>query len=734
MSLPSGKAPGPDGFTTSFFKSCWDLIGPDVTAALNQLFNLRGKRWNLLNSAQITLIHKSDDAVRVKDFRPISLMHSVAKILCKTLSLRLAPFLSTLVPYSQSAFIQTRCIQDNFLYVKNAIRMLYKNKEPSLFLKLDIAGAFDLVSWGYLLELMQRLGFGAKWCDMISLIWGSASSRVMANGELGNRFYHRQGLRQGDPLSPMLFTIAIAPLHWLFLKATTVGALTPLHLPPSQLRVSLYADDAALFLSPTSRDIEVCKGIFCAFGSASGLCANLTKSGVYPVCCEELDLQALLQAFPIAVMQFPCKYLGLPLHYRKISRNDVQPTLDKMASKLQRWRGKLLSSDARVRLVNSVLSAIPTYLISVFKLDIWAIKQIDKLRRNFLWRSKPEASGGIALLNWATVCRPKRLGGLGVLDIRKFGRALRLRWMWLDKQREIRPWTGSVIPCDEVDQALFRASSTLNFGNGRDTSFWHDRWLDGQAPKFMAPDLFVLSTKKKISVSEAINGQAWMAGLRRITQTSQLRQYTHLWLRLQQVQLNSEVDSVSWKGTTDGVYSARSAYQYQFMGSYSSINFEKLWKTKVEGKCRFFMWLWLRGRVLTNDNLQTRGIPHANCCPLCDQEETPFHLILKCSFSRDVWHQVACLCETMEIASNAQAAASISEWWNDLTCSLARKDMVTAIYTCCQIWKERNRRVFEHVSLTADGVLHLIRQDLRLPTTTMHWLSDCENDPPPEPD
>lgn len=202
----------------------------------------------MLNSAHITLIPKSTDATRVKDLRPISLMHSIAKILCKLLSNRLAPFLHQIIPSPQSAFIKNHLIQDNFLYVRNAFRKLQKNKDPALLLKLDIVGPFDNVRWSYLLELMSRLGFGQSWCDLIALLWSSASSRILVIGELGLHFHQKRGLRQGDPLSPMLFIIAIAALHWLFAKACSVGALTNLRLPP-QLRASLYADDAALFVS-----------------------------------------------------------------------------------------------------------------------------------------------------------------------------------------------------------------------------------------------------------------------------------------------------------------------------------------------------------------------------------------------------------------------------------------------------------------------------------------------------
>lgn len=164
----------------------------------------------------------------------------------------------------------------------------------------------------------------------------------------------------------MLFTIAIAPLHWLFAKACSVGALNNLRLPP-QLRASLYADDTALFVSPNTADIETTKQILLLLRSASGK-ANVQKSVFLPIACEDINLQQLLQNFQVATGQFPCKYLGLPLNFKNITRADVQPTLNKLASMLQRWRGKLLSSDARLRYVNLVLSAIPVYLISLSSL------------------------------------------------------------------------------------------------------------------------------------------------------------------------------------------------------------------------------------------------------------------------------------------------------------------------------------------------------------------------------
>nr|XP_020148906.1 uncharacterized protein LOC109734088 [Aegilops tauschii subsp. strangulata] len=208
-----------------------------------------------------------------------------------------------------------------------------------------------------------------------------------------------------------------------------------------------------------------------------------------------------------------------------------------------------------------------------------------------------------------------------------------------------RPWRGSHTPCGADDVACFHAAITIHLGNGRKTSFWHDRWLFGQSPASMAPDLLPVCTRKNISVQRAFSHQTWMSGLHRISNTTQLRQFTLLWHLLQQTELRHDIeDSISWNCSDSGTYSARSAYLVQFHGSYSTCNFSKLWKAKVELKCGFFMLLWICGHTLTNDNLAVRGLDHNQYCNVCNQtEETPLHLIFKCTFAQEVWLPYSCL-------------------------------------------------------------------------------------------
>ena len=157
--LPHDKAPGPDGYTGNFFKTCWNTVKQDLVAAINYFHMGRCANLNLLNKANIVLIPKKDGADLVTDYRPISLIHSFAKIISKILALRLAPKMHELISPCQSAFIKGRSIHDNFLYVRNIARRFHRNGTPSLLVKLDISKAFDSVRWDYLLSLMQHRGF-----------------------------------------------------------------------------------------------------------------------------------------------------------------------------------------------------------------------------------------------------------------------------------------------------------------------------------------------------------------------------------------------------------------------------------------------------------------------------------------------------------------------------------------------------------------------------------------------
>ena len=249
-------------------------------ATMNSFHAARCINLELLNSANIILIPKKDGADHISNYRPISLIHSVAKLIAKILALRLAPAMKEIISNSQSVFIRGRSINDNFQYVRSVARRVHRNKTPMLLIKLDISKAFDSVRWDYLLSLLQHIGFPAKWQDWIAAILSTSSSQILLNGIPGQPINHGRGLRQGDPLSPLLFILAIDPLQRLLNLATEAGILSKLGQNKMRLRTSIYADDAAIFLRPIKEEVTALKHLLQLFGEVTGLRTNIHKSSV----------------------------------------------------------------------------------------------------------------------------------------------------------------------------------------------------------------------------------------------------------------------------------------------------------------------------------------------------------------------------------------------------------------------------------------------------------------------
>lgn len=259
--LPSNKAPGPDGFSGRFYKNCWQIIKQDVMAVIGSVHGGDTRILHLLNSAYMVLLPKKEEPIGIGDHRPISLVHSIAKLITKVMANRLAPKFATMIAPNQSAFVRGRRIHDNFLLVHHMTRYLHSQRKPTLLIKLDITKAFDSISWAFLLDVLRHLGFGHCWRSLICALLASSSTRVLLNGYPGQPIRHYRGLRQGDPLTPMLFIIAIDVLRRLISKAEDLQLLTPLAARQPQHRASFYANDVVVFTAPIEENLVLIKSI-----------------------------------------------------------------------------------------------------------------------------------------------------------------------------------------------------------------------------------------------------------------------------------------------------------------------------------------------------------------------------------------------------------------------------------------------------------------------------------------
>ena len=176
------KAPGPDGVNAGVLRSIWLEIRAEVML--------------------LALIPKVNNPSLPSQFRPISLMNSIMKLLTKVLARRLKCVMNTLVSAHQSAFIKGRHISYSILIANEIIHSLQYNKAAGVVLKINFEKAFDKIKWEFVFEVLRAMNFDHKWVDWISSIFKSSRISVMVNGSPSSEFSPTQGLRQGDPLSP----------------------------------------------------------------------------------------------------------------------------------------------------------------------------------------------------------------------------------------------------------------------------------------------------------------------------------------------------------------------------------------------------------------------------------------------------------------------------------------------------------------------------------------------------
>jgi len=174
--------------------------------------------------------------------------------------------------------------------------------------------------------------------------------------------FHQRGLRQGDPLSPMLFILVMDVLNCLIEKASNEGLLQPLAARNIHHRVSLYTDDVVLFLRPVATYLQMAEDLLQLFGSTTGLKTNIQKSSVLPIHCSEEDMTIVQAHLPCEVQEFPCKYLGLPLSLRKLTQVQLQQLIDKIADQLPGWKADLMNRAGRAIQVQHVLTAMMIYV------------------------------------------------------------------------------------------------------------------------------------------------------------------------------------------------------------------------------------------------------------------------------------------------------------------------------------------------------------------------------------
>ncbi|GJZ46112.1 RNA-directed DNA polymerase, eukaryota, reverse transcriptase zinc-binding domain protein [Tanacetum coccineum] len=282
--IESNKASGPDGYTSEFFKRAWDVVGKEVCLAIQEFFK-NGKLLGEVNSTIIALIPKVSTPCKVSEFRPIACCNVIYKCISKILTNRIKSGLDKIVHINQSAFIPGRHIQDIILIAQELLRAYNRKNSP------------------------------------------------------------KRGLRQGDPISPYMFTMVMEVFNLIMGKNIEESSEFRYHFGCKELKLShmCFADDLLVLCKGNKGSIEVVKKSLEEFSHVSGLVPNLGKSLIFFGSIKKRDKIDLLQVLPFKYGRLPVRYLGVPLLAKKLGVGDCQVLIDKVEERINNWRNKKLS-------------------------------------------------------------------------------------------------------------------------------------------------------------------------------------------------------------------------------------------------------------------------------------------------------------------------------------------------------------------------------------------------------
>ena len=206
--LPGGKSLGVDSIPAEFYQEMWEDIEVDifnfVSESMQQCFLV-----DELNISKIALLPKSEDRVRIQNYRPISLLNTLYKIVAKVYANCMKPLLHNWILPSQTGFVPNRCILDNVFLAFEAIAWTRENRQDLSMLLLNFEKAYDRVNWTYLREVMGRMGFHSTWINQVLSLNQNATASVIVNKEISNTFRLQRSIRQGCPLAPYLFLLTV---------------------------------------------------------------------------------------------------------------------------------------------------------------------------------------------------------------------------------------------------------------------------------------------------------------------------------------------------------------------------------------------------------------------------------------------------------------------------------------------------------------------------------------------
>ena len=409
------KSPGCDGLPLEFYLTFFDLLKDDFLQVANSI-PTDGSLSPTQRNALITCLPKEGDLSLLKNWRPISLLNTDYKIISKVIAERLYKVLPTIISEDQTCNLHNRKIQYNLSLIRDVIAFANSTQQPYCLLTIDQMKAFDRVDWGFLHKILVRLRFGADFQHWVHILYHNITSQVKVNGYLSDPFSLHQGVRQGCPLSPLLYVLYAEVLAENIRQDPHI---TGISIHDVTCTVSQYADDTTLFLKNDASIIAL-HNLLAVFQTATGAIVNPDK-------CHGLWLGSnrhrLDSPLHYQWSSHHIKILGLVFGDQASMDSNFYTAAEKYYRTLHLWTPRHLSMKGKKIVINQLAQSQLVYPSHVFVCPAPIVTQLHRATLSFFNNNKR------IHVDPAILSLPVPLGGFGLLATNRKMQATRLTWI-----------------------------------------------------------------------------------------------------------------------------------------------------------------------------------------------------------------------------------------------------------------------------------------------------------------
>ena len=443
-SLPQRASPGNDGLPPAFYLTFWKMLRYPFTQLLNEAAAGGALPSESLQARIILLAKTTAAAPSAADFRPISLLGTDYKIWAKALSRRIAGVIEKVCSPRQTGFIPRRSIQQNIAFTRDLLEYMREDSSGAIIAFLDFEKAFDRVSWTYRDEVLRKLGFPEETLRTIAALYRGAESQLELNGEAGPWFTPTRGVRQGCPLSPLIYALFAEPLGALLDdlgNGRDGGEPTGIALPPvrrgaepERIGGSQYADDTVVYCRSAAALSTVLEGVEGEFCVATGARLHRGKTRVLPV-GRHASLPETIAGARVIAEGDVVKSLGALYSVSANAPGRLPQVLEVMQQRLERLLYVAPSLLGRALAANALLSSCLWYFCMFEVLTLEQSNAASRIVRKCIWDSLETQERRAQLgynqvrgaVSMARLYAPRKLGGLAIIEPATMAKALHAR-------------------------------------------------------------------------------------------------------------------------------------------------------------------------------------------------------------------------------------------------------------------------------------------------------------------